>query len=142
MEELKLLLCFLNHSCVLRGKKYDEAKVQWWYLVVHMVEMILKFLQNISHYCTNIFAFHMHMFIIHVLSFNKLNTIIHSNIIFMVIDITSICTSKYIVTNFGNKIIIHCIVIWYYRKFTHKLNIEFTIEVCASLYYWKHLPKL
>jgi hypothetical protein len=44
-----------------------------------------KFLQNISHYCNNKFAFHMHMFTIFVLSLNKLNTTIHSNIIFVVI---------------------------------------------------------
>jgi hypothetical protein len=50
-----------------------------------IVEMKFKFLQNISHYCNNIFAFHMPMFTIFVLSFNKLNTTIHSNIRFMVI---------------------------------------------------------
>jgi hypothetical protein len=50
-----------------------------------LVEVKFKFLQNISHYCNNIFAFHMLMFIIFVLSLNKLNTTIHSNIIFMVI---------------------------------------------------------
>jgi hypothetical protein len=42
-------------------------------------------MQNISHYCDNMFAFHMHMFTSHDLSLNKLNTAIHSNIIFMVI---------------------------------------------------------
>jgi hypothetical protein len=47
--------------------------------------MKFKFLHNISYYCNNRFALHMHMFIILVLSFNKLNTTIHSNIIFMVI---------------------------------------------------------
>ncbi len=50
-----------------------------------MVKMKLKFLQNISHYCNNIFSIHMHMFIIHVLSFNKLDITIHSNVKFMVI---------------------------------------------------------
>jgi len=50
-----------------------------------MVEMKLKFLSNISHYCNNIFAFHMPMFIISVLNLNKLNITIHSNIKFMVI---------------------------------------------------------
>jgi len=49
------------------------------------VEVKFKFLQNISHYCNNIFAFHMHMFIIYVLNLNKFNTTIHSNIIIMVI---------------------------------------------------------
>ncbi len=50
-----------------------------------MVEVKFKFLHNISHYCNNIFAFHMPMFIIYVLSLNNLNTTIHSNIKFMVI---------------------------------------------------------
>jgi hypothetical protein len=50
-----------------------------------MVEMKFKFLENISHYYNNIFAFHVHVFTICVLNFNKLNTIIHSNIGFMVI---------------------------------------------------------
>jgi hypothetical protein len=50
-----------------------------------MVEVKYKFLQNISHYCNNIFAFHMPMLTIYVLSLNKLNITIHSNIIFMVI---------------------------------------------------------
>jgi len=43
-----------------------------------MVEVKFKFLQNISHYCNNIFAFHMHVFTIFVLNLNKLNTTIHS----------------------------------------------------------------
>jgi hypothetical protein len=47
--------------------------------------MKFKFLQNISHYCNNIFAFHMRMFTIYVVSFDKVNTTIHSNIKFMVI---------------------------------------------------------
>ncbi len=47
--------------------------------------MKFKFLQNISHYYNNIFAFHMFMFTIFVLSFNKFNITIHSNIRFMVI---------------------------------------------------------
>jgi hypothetical protein len=37
------------------------------------------------HYYNNRFSFHMPMFIIYVLSFNKLNTTIHSNIKFIVI---------------------------------------------------------
>jgi len=49
-----------------------------------LVEVKFKFLHNISHYYNNKFAFHMLMFTISVLSFNKLNTTIHSNI-FMVI---------------------------------------------------------
>jgi hypothetical protein len=51
----------------------------------YVVEVKFKFLQNISHYYNNRFAFHMPMFIIFVLSLNKLNTTIHSNIKFMVI---------------------------------------------------------
>jgi hypothetical protein len=51
----------------------------------HMLEVKFKFLQSISHYCNNRFAFHMHMFIIFVLSLNKLNSTIHFNITFMVI---------------------------------------------------------
>jgi len=43
-----------------------------------------KFLKNISHYYNNKFAFHMHMFIIYILSLNKFNITIHSNIKFMV----------------------------------------------------------
>jgi hypothetical protein len=54
-------------------------------IALNIVEMKLKFLHNISHYYNNIYAFHMHMFIISILNFNKLNTTIHSNIIFMVI---------------------------------------------------------
>jgi hypothetical protein len=50
-----------------------------------MVEVKLKFQQNISHYYNNIFSFHMFMFTISVLSLDKLNTTIHSNIRFMVI---------------------------------------------------------
>jgi len=42
-------------------------------------------MKNISHYYNNIFAFHMHMGIIYVLSLNELNITIHSIIRFMVI---------------------------------------------------------
>jgi len=109
------------------------------------VKMRFKFLQNISHYYNNIFSFHMHMFTILVLSLNKLNTTIHFNIKFMLLHITleekphfsssvtKIYISEYIVKNSKNKIIIHFII--YYRKFTQKMNIKFTIKVCASLYY-------
>jgi len=37
----------------------------------------IEFLQNISHYCNNKFAFHMHTFTIHALILNILNTAIH-----------------------------------------------------------------
>jgi len=50
-----------------------------------LVEVKFKSLQNISHYLNNIFAFHMPMFTIYVLSLNKFNTTIHFNIIFMVV---------------------------------------------------------
>jgi hypothetical protein len=50
-----------------------------------MVEMKFKFLHNISHYCNNIFTFHMHMFTISMLSLEKPNTTIHSNVKVMVI---------------------------------------------------------
>jgi hypothetical protein len=48
-----------------------------------LIEVKFKFLQNISHYYNNIFTFHMHMFIIFVLSLNKLNTTIHCNLILL-----------------------------------------------------------
>ncbi len=77
-----------------------------------MVEVKLKFLQNISHYCNNIFAFHMCMFTIFVLNLNKLNTTIHSDIIFMVIaynqNLHFIIDCK---KNSKNNITIHFIII-------------------------------
>jgi hypothetical protein len=54
-------------------------------LLLCVVEVKFKFLQNISQYYNNKFAFHMPMFTISILSFNKLNTTIHSNMRFMVI---------------------------------------------------------
>jgi hypothetical protein len=54
-------------------------------LVRLLVEMKFKFLPNISHYYNNIFAFHMPMFTNYILTLNKLNNNIHSNIRFMVI---------------------------------------------------------
>jgi len=55
--------------------------------IYHMLEVKFNTIEvkYISHYCNNRFAFHMHMFTNFVLSLNKLNTIIHSNIRFMVI---------------------------------------------------------
>jgi hypothetical protein len=55
---------------------------------------------------------------------------------------TRICTLEYIVKNSKKYIIIQLNIIWYYKKFTQKMNIEFTIEVSAFLYYWKHESKL
>jgi F0F1-type ATP synthase delta subunit len=55
------------------------------FFLTYLVEVKFKFLQNILHYYNNMFAFHMHMFTIFVLSLNKLNTTIHSNIRFMII---------------------------------------------------------
>jgi len=54
-------------------------------MVLRLLEMEFKFLHNIPHYYNNRFAFPMPMFIIFVLSLNKLNTTIHSNIIFIII---------------------------------------------------------
>jgi hypothetical protein len=69
--------------------KTNVAKLglTWSYLDLkwELVEVKLKLLQNISHYYNNRFAFHMPMFTISILSLNKFNIIIHSNIRFMVI---------------------------------------------------------
>jgi hypothetical protein len=54
-------------------------------LILHLIKMKFKFLQNISHYYNDRFAFPMPMFIISILSINKLNITIHSNIEFMII---------------------------------------------------------
>jgi hypothetical protein len=59
----------------------DPLQITFWFVV----EVKLKFLHNISYYNNNGFAFHRHMFIIFVLSLNKLNSTIHFNIRFIVI---------------------------------------------------------
>jgi ABC-type microcin C transport system permease subunit YejE len=83
-----------------------------------MVEVKFKFLHNISHYCNNIFSFHMHMFIIVVLHLNKLNTTIHSNMRLMVIAYNQNMYFKIHCKNSRNNITIHFIIIWHYKKFT------------------------
>jgi hypothetical protein len=65
---------------------YLETWVTWSKSSINkLIEMKFKLLKTISHYYNNIFAFHMPMFTSYVLSLNKLNTIIHSNIIFIII---------------------------------------------------------
>ncbi len=93
-------------------QKYKFFKYQFQGI---MVELKFKFLQNISHYYNNKFAFHIHIFIIFVLSFNKLNTIIHSNIRFMVI-----------VYNQNLHFRIHCKKLQkqYYNSFHHNLPLS------------------
>jgi hypothetical protein len=54
-------------------------------LFVQLIQLKFKFLQNISHFYNNIFAFHKHVFIIYVLSFNNLNIIVRPHIIFIII---------------------------------------------------------
>jgi hypothetical protein len=73
----------------------------------------------------------MHMFTILVLSLNKFNTTIHSNIKFMVIAYNQNLHFK-----------IHCKKLdkQNYNSFHHNLRLQknhtkFTIEICASLYY-------
>jgi hypothetical protein len=80
-----------------------------------MVEVKFKFLHNISHYCNNIFAFHMSMFTIFILSLNKFDIIIHSNIKFMVI-----------VYNQNLHFKIHCKKLHKqdYNSFHHNLRLE------------------
>jgi hypothetical protein len=80
-----------------------------------LVKVKFKFLHNISHYNNNKFAFHMHMFTSFVLSLNKLNIIIHSNIKFMVIAY-----------NQNIHFIIHCkkLQIQYYNSFHHNLILK------------------
>jgi hypothetical protein len=99
-----------------------------------MVYMKFKFLQNISHYCNNIFSFHMPMFIIFVLSFNKPNTTVHSKIKFMVIAYNQ---------NLHFRIHYKKLQKQYYNSFHHnltlqkihtKINIKFIVEVCVFLY--------
>jgi hypothetical protein len=99
-----------------------------------MVEMKLKFLQNVSHYYNNIFAFHVAMFIIFVSSLNKLNITIHSNIRFMVIAYNQNMHFK-----------IHCKKLHKqdYNSFHHNLTLQkihtkyeqFNVEIYVSLYY-------
>ncbi len=54
-------------------------------LTLYLIDLKFKILHNISHYYNNIFAFPMPVFTISTFNLNKLNTTIHSNIIFMVI---------------------------------------------------------
>jgi len=76
----------------------------------------------------------MHMFTIHVLSLKKLNITIHYNIIFMVIAYNhNMDFIIHLKKNSINKI--RFIIIWYYKKFTQKMNVEFIVEVCVFLYY-------
>jgi hypothetical protein len=77
----------------------------------------------------------MHMFIIHVLSFNKFNITIHSNLKFMVIaynqnqhfKIHCKKIQKQIYNSFHYNLIL--------QKIHTKMNIKFIVEVCVSLYY-------
>ncbi len=80
-----------------------------------MVEVKLKFLQNISHYYNNIFAFHIPIFTIYSLSLNKFNITIHSHFKFMVI-----------VYNQDLHFRIHCKNVHkqYYNSFHHNLTLE------------------
>jgi len=92
-----VLYLFYNVFCLyFRLKHYlifcciHNLLLLFWCLCWHLcncllVEMKFKFLQNISHYYNNEIAFHMPMFTISILSLNKLNIIIHSNIRFMII---------------------------------------------------------
>jgi hypothetical protein len=95
-----------------------------------MVEVKFKFLQNISNYYNNIFAFHMHVFTIFVLSFSKLNATIHSNIKFMVIAYNQNLHFRIHCKNSRNNITIHFIIILHYKKFTQRN--EYKIH-CRSL---------
>jgi hypothetical protein len=63
----------------------------------------------------------MPMFIIYVLSINKLNITIHSNITFMVIAYNQ--NFHFRIHYKTNKITIHVIVISHYKKSTQKMNI-------------------
>jgi hypothetical protein len=76
-----------------------------------VIKVKFKFLLDISHYCNNGFAFHMHMFIIFVLILNKINTTIHSNIWFMVIAYNLNLHFRIHCKNSKNKIIIDFIII-------------------------------
>jgi hypothetical protein len=76
-----------------------------------MVEFKFKLLHDISHYYNNIFAFHMPMFIIYVLSLNKLNIAIHLNIIFMVITYNQNLDFIIHYKKISNNITIHFIII-------------------------------
>jgi len=93
----------------------NDPPRSWTYQ--RMVEVKFKVLHNISHYDNNKFSFHMHMFIIFILSFNKLNSTIDSNMKFMVAYNQSLhfkihCKSS------KNNITIHFTIIWHYKKFT------------------------
>jgi hypothetical protein len=92
-----------NHIWTWHGCNKTLQKVQ------RMVDVKFKFLQHISHYNNNKFAFHMPMFIIYVLSFNKFNTTIHSNIRFMIIAYNQ--NLHFIMKNSKNKITIQFIII-------------------------------
>jgi len=89
-----------------------------------MVEVKFNSYIIIRHHYNNIFAFHMHTFIIFALILNTHNIAIHQNYIFMVISYNQIYTSKSIVKNSRNKIIIHFIIFCWKKAKT-------TIKICG-----------
>jgi hypothetical protein len=82
------------------------------------------------------------MFIIYVLSFNKFNITIHSNIKFMVTTYNQNLHFRIHYKKSKNKTRSHLIITGYYKKSTQKMNIKFTIEVCVFLYYQKTFFKI
>jgi hypothetical protein len=80
-------------------------------LTLYLIKMKFKFLQNISHYYNDRFAFPMPVFIISILSFNKFNIAIHSNIRFMVIAYNQHLHSRIQYEKNLETIIIHFIII-------------------------------
>jgi len=75
-------------------------------------------LQNISLYYNNIFAFHMHIFIVYALILHIFNMPIHWNTKFMVISSNQ--NIPFIIKNSKNKIAIHFIICWCYKQFTQQ----------------------
>ncbi len=95
-------------------------------------------MQNISHYYNNIFALHMHTFIVFTLILNTFFSIIHYNTRFIVIPYNHNLHFKIHVKKIP-KIISQFISSYFdtIENSDNNLNIGFTTKVFIFLYYWK-----
>jgi hypothetical protein len=95
-----------------------------------LVETKFNSYKIIPHYYNNRFALHLHTFIISAFFSTHLALPFIKRPYSWLFHITKICTLEYIVKNSKNKITIHFIIFWYYKKFTQQYK---HIIQCKSL---------
>jgi hypothetical protein len=127
-----MMNCICCNSC--NSSNNTHVVKIWWVIMKLLIDVKINSCKIILHYCNNKFALHMHTFISFTFFSTNLTLPFIKTLDSWLFHIIRISTSEYVIKNSKNKITIHFIILWYYKKFTqqykHKIHYR---NMCLSI---------